>query len=85
MHTGRRDGYRQGWNGRRCLTGEPRYRILERSISRRTAELEHDHMVRLYRADDGTLLTYEELYDEVDATPGAIATPSAPNAQFRIN
>ena len=42
-------------------------------------------MVRLYRADDGTLLTYEELYDEVDATPGGIATPSAPNAQFRIN
>ena len=47
-------------------------RFPERSISRRTAEVEHDHMVRLYRADDGTLLTYEELYDEVDAEGSAL-------------
>lgn len=38
----------------------------EGSISRATAESEDGHVVRLYRHDD-RLLTYGELYDEVDA------------------
>jgi hypothetical protein len=44
----------------------------DRTISRATAESENGFVVRLYRTDDGTLLTYEELYDEVDAEGSAL-------------
>lgn len=37
------------------------------TISRSTAESEDGYVVALYRVDDGTLLTYDELYEKVDA------------------
>jgi hypothetical protein len=46
----------------------------EGTVSRTTAESEDGHVVRLYRTDDNWLLTYEELYDEVD-TQGAALPP----------
>ena len=44
------------------------------TISRATAQSEDGFVVRLYRTDDGSLLTYEELYDAVDAEGSVLPT-----------
>jgi hypothetical protein len=43
-----------------------------RTISRATAESENGFVVTLYRDGDGALMTYEELYEEVDAEGSAL-------------
>lgn len=45
----------------------------EGTISRANAQSENGFVVRLYRTDD-RLLTYEELYDEVDAEGSVLPT-----------
>lgn len=44
------------------------------AISRATAESEDGNVVRMYRTDNDRLLTYKELYDEVDAE-GSVLPP----------
>lgn len=43
-----------------------------RTIRRTTAESENGCVVRLYRNEDNSLLTYEELYDAVDSEGSAL-------------
>lgn len=64
------DAGRGGDNAGDCGIGG--WPISVRTISRTTAESENGCVVRLYRNEYNSLLTYEELYDAVDSEGSAL-------------